>query len=356
VNKKLTREFTPKLVIVIVSYDNPTDVDRCLRSLARSAWTDFEIFVCENAGQQAMVRLLAFLTGLDGPLEKADGILGALDEPKGRLTRVVRCRFRGGATVVRLAAGISNLGYAGGVNAWLERLTLIAGWEAALVLNPDTVVESNCLKELLAKASEGFGMVGGTLVFDDTPDRISNYGLHWSCWTGRTIAVGRDSRAGSVPPNALLAKIDAISGACMLVTRAFVNQVGLMTEDYFLYMEDLDWGRRRGSHKIGFAVTAVVRHAGGTSIGSATDPKARSPLAVYLAARNSILFSRRWAGWLWPLHFAVGILYVFRYLLCGPPRIAGVALSGMIDGAKGKTGQPDMSRYHSAQRQVYPQS
>jgi hypothetical protein len=244
-----------------------------------------------------------------------------------------------------------NLGYAGGVNAWLERLIACPGWEAVLVLNPDTEVAETCLSELMAKAAEGFGIVGGALVFDDAPDRIINYGLHWSRKTGRTIAVGRNSPAGSAPSDALLARIDAISGACVLVTRAFVDDVGLMAEDFFLYMEELDWARRRGQHRIGFARMAIIRHVGGTSIGSGTKPEASSPLSAYLASRNSVLFSRRWAGRRWPLHFAVGLLYVVRYALCASPEIAKVALIGLIDGARGKTGRPDMSAYRPIPRE-----
>jgi N-acetylglucosaminyl-diphospho-decaprenol L-rhamnosyltransferase len=188
-------------------------------------------------------------------------------------------------------------------------------------------------------------MVGGTLIFDDSPGMIFNYGLHWSRRTGRTIAVGGNSPAASPPSAELLSSIDAISGACVLVTRPFINDVGLMAEDYFLYMEDLDWGLRRGRHKIGYARGAVVRHIGGTSIGSATDPKARSPLSVYLSSRNSVLFTRRWAGWCWTIHLAVQLLYISRYLLYGSLESAKVALAGVIDGVKGKTGRPDMSAY-----------
>lgn len=341
-----------KLIVLIVSYGNPTDLERCLNSLGRSSWTQFEVFVCENAGGEAFARLQAVLIGEHGPLEEVIGNPTALDRPGGRLAVVTRTRFRVLPISVRLALATENLGYAGGVNVWLARLRVYPGWEAALILNPDTVVNKACLTELMAKAAEGFGMVGGSHVFDGAPDRIINYGLHWSRWTGRTIAIGGNQPAGSAPTDELLAKIDAISGACMLVTRAFVEQVGLMTDDYFLYMEDLDWGHRRGSHRIGFAVRAVVRHAGGASIGSAADPKARTPLAVYLTARNSVLFSRRWAGWLRPLHLAVGLLYVLRYLVNASPRIAGIALTGLIDGVRGKTGRPDLTRYHPAQPQI----
>jgi GT2 family glycosyltransferase len=336
-----------KLVVLIVSFGNPTDVDRCLNSLARSSWTDFEVFVCENAGKDAFIRLRTLLRRQGGSLEQTDDSSDALGRPGGRLAIVSRCRLRGRAITVQLAVATENLGYAGGVNAWLERVIACPGWEAVLVLNPDTEVAETCLSELMTKAAEGFGMVGGALVFDDAPDRIINYGLHWSRKTGRTIAVGSNSPVGSAPSEQLLASIDAISGAGVLVTRAFVDDVGLMAEDYFLYMEELDWGRRRGQHRIGFASKAIIRHVrGGTSIGSGTNPKERSPLSAYLASRNSMLFARRWAGWRWPLHFVVGLLYMIRYLAYRRPQIAKVAFIGLVDGIKGKTGRPDISVYH----------
>ena len=230
-----------KLIVLIVSYGNPTDVERCFNSLGRSSCDDFEVFLCENAGRDAFLRLQATLTRPKGPLKRVDANSDA-DRPGGRLGVVARCQFRGRAIVARIAVATENLGYGGGVNAWLERLLHCPGWEAALVLNPDTEVAAACLSEMMAKGAEGFGMVGATLVSDASPNRIISFGLHWSRGTGRTIAVGINSPAGSAPSKELLASIDAISGACVLVTCQFIEDVGLMTEDYFLYMEDLDWG------------------------------------------------------------------------------------------------------------------
>jgi N-acetylglucosaminyl-diphospho-decaprenol L-rhamnosyltransferase len=330
-----------KLVVLIVSYGNPADVVRCLKSLANSDWKEFEVFICENAGLEAFENLLAAVSGTDGPVVWSDECSEDLDQPGGRLEVVVRCRLSGSSNVVHLAAAAENLGYGGGVNAWLERIVTCPGWDAALVLNPDTEVAPACLSELVAKKDEGFGMVGGTLVFDDTPSRIINYGLAWSRLTGRITAVGRGARAGTAPSTDVLASIDAISGACVLVSRAFVEEIGLMPEDYFLYMEDLDWGRRRGRQKIGFAPKAVIRHVCGTSIGSAVDPRQRSRLSVYLMARNSVLYARREAGWLWIFHAAAGVLYAAKYALAGAPTAARVTLEGLFDGAKGMSGRPN---------------
>lgn len=332
-----------KLAVLIVSYGNPDDVDRCLKSLARSDWREFEVFICENGGREAFQRLLKVVAGPDRTLQQLYDGSDILDKPLGRLAAVAKCRFQNRDNVVRLGLATDNFGYGGGVNVWLEQLLLSPGWDAVLVLNPDTEIDDDCLSELMAKSVEGLGMVGGTLVFDEAPDKVISYGLHWSRMTGRVMAVGRNSPAGSAPSVEVLATIDAISGACVLVTRAFVEEVGLMAEDYFLYMEDLDWGLRRGRHRIGFAPKAVVRHIGGTTIGSAVDPKKRSHLSIYLSARNSVLYARRFAKRCWGCHFAVGLLFAARYFLNGSPPAAKIALVGLLDGVKGKTGRPDAS-------------
>ncbi len=43
-----------KLAVIIVSYGNADDVDRCLKSLARSDLDHFEIFICENGGEASL--------------------------------------------------------------------------------------------------------------------------------------------------------------------------------------------------------------------------------------------------------------------------------------------------------------
>ena len=336
----MTSPYRAKLAVLIVSYGTPLDVNRCLKSLARSTWTEFEVFVCENAGLDAFRQLKAGLTEKAGALKQLDDRSDAIDRPGQRLAIVEKCQLRGCGIVVRLAAATENLGYAGGVNAWLERFLAHPGWEAVLVLNPDTEVSDTCLSELMGKAAEGFGMVGGSLVFDDVPNKIINYGLQWSRLTGRITAVGRNSLAGSIPSSEVLASIDAISGACVLVTRAFIEEVGLMAEDFFLYMEDLDWGQRRRQHRIGFAPNAIIRHVCGTSIGSAVDPTKRSFLSIYISSRNSVLYARRWAGWRWVFHFTIGAINGAKYLLYGSPHAAKVAVAGLMDGVRGKTGRP----------------
>jgi N-acetylglucosaminyl-diphospho-decaprenol L-rhamnosyltransferase len=106
-------------------------------------------------------------------------------------------------------------------------------------------------------------------------------------------------------------------------------------------MEDLDWGRRRGKHRIGFAGKAVVRHVGGTTIGLPLPPENRSHLSIYRSARNGVLYVRRFAGWRWICHFGVGLLIATRNVLKSSWSAGRGAFVGLLDGAKGKRGRPN---------------
>ena len=39
-------------------------------------------------------------------------------------------------------------------------------------------------------------------------------------------------------------KVDWLFGACLIIRKSAIDEIGLLDERYFLYMEDLDWCRR----------------------------------------------------------------------------------------------------------------
>ncbi len=72
-------------------------------------------------------------------------------------------------------------------------------------------------------------------------------------------------------------EVDWTTGACMLVRRAAVDQVGDMDEDFFLFYEDVDWCRRMrdAGWQVLVEPTALCVHHLGKSGGGTISARSR---------------------------------------------------------------------------------
>ena len=337
--------------VLIVTYANSDDIVVCLESLRGAQHNPaVEVFICENGGRQAYDEMVAALTSPGGPCV-VSGLCEAVTSTQFERQCLLRLTGWPEAPLVHLACARENLGYAGAINAWLRPLLAVPGWPALWILNPDTQPAPEALAELAAYSRQwGKGMVGSRLV--PTADRglVHSRGLAWS--KRRAVALSVDLRtSGTFEPNPeqVDRRIDAPSGASMYVTRACIDQIGLMDERYFLYFEDLEWGlRAKQLCGVGYAHRSVVIHTGGTTIGGSTRASKRSPLSVYLEARNSILFVReKYPGWLfWTA--ALQMLRSVRHAHDYSIKTLSASISGTFAGLLGRTGRPDWLLPHGA--------
>src|SRR5262249_51458169 len=139
----------------------------------------------------------------------------------------------------RVAVGEAkeNLGYAGGINAWLRILMEQPGWPGIWILNPDTEPCSRSLVELVVWAGRRkAGMVGSRIVPSARHDVVHSRGLRWRPFHASTEAVDYLAPAAIEPdPDIVERRLDAASGASVYVTRECLEEIGLMDERYFLY-------------------------------------------------------------------------------------------------------------------------
>ena len=174
---------------------------------------------------------------------------------------------------VRIIRNQANLGFAAACNIGTQH----ACAPYLLFLNPDCHFSSCPLPTLLRalQSDDEVGMVGGLLVNEDgteqaggrraipTPWRsfVRAFGLHR--FASRWPTLFYDFHLHKQPLPAQAVEVEAISGACMLVKRAAVEDVGAWDEGYFLHCEDLDWSMRfrRKGWKILFVPDARVIHA-----------------------------------------------------------------------------------------------
>lgn len=168
----------------------------------------------------------------------------------------------------------TNSGFAAAVNVGIVTTT----GEYVLLLNPDTEVPAGALDRLLGALIDqpAAAMAGPRLVDGQgRPDHNSKRtfptptaALRHFLGLGTRPGGGAGAYALSDVDEFAQARVDALSGSCMLVRRAAIEQVGLLDEGYWMYGEDLDWCRRFrawGWHVLYVGAASIVHHKHGVS-------------------------------------------------------------------------------------------
>jgi GT2 family glycosyltransferase len=153
----------------------------------------------------------------------------------------------------RVLAQASNLGYTAGANAG-ARAAGDVDW--LLFLNPDAIAAPDCVQRLLEAAGERTAIVGAQVLLPDG-ERVNagDNPLHLTglSWSGRF-----EQRREHGPAR----ETAVVSGAALMVRRAAWEQLGGLTERFFLYLDDVDlaWRARLLGWSVCFVPAATVSH------------------------------------------------------------------------------------------------
>jgi GT2 family glycosyltransferase len=230
----------PDLSVVIVSWNTRDLLRDCLASVfAEPSGLKLEVFVADNASSDGSAQM-------------------------------VRDSF----SKVRLIENEKNLGFAAANNAVFP----LCQSDKILLLNPDTVVKADALRVLsafldrhaeagavapkLAQTEADVDILGcGNLL---TLETSINHWLFLARWFPR-IFDGIYYYAGVHDDKTR--EVGWVSGACMLVRRAVIDQVGPLHERWFMYAEDHEWCARmkQAGWRIFHVPAAVVEHRHGAS-------------------------------------------------------------------------------------------
>lgn len=256
-------KVSAKVFIVVLNWNGWQDTRACLESLEHLTYDNYEVVVIDNASR-------------DGSEQK-------IREAHPDLT---------------LVQSGGNLGFAGGNNVGIKH-ALLHNAEFIWLLNNDTVVESDALSQLVKRAQTEpkVDMCGSTLIYYHDRDMVQAYGGGtYNKWLGLTQKLGHGRlRSEPVDVAGVERKLDYIEASSLLVSRHFLDTVGLMDEGYFLYYEEIDWVMRAsGKLRLGYARDSVVYHKEGASTGGSDYAvKQKSWTADYYSIRNRILITRR---------------------------------------------------------------
>ncbi len=150
---------------------------------------------------------------------------------------------------VRVVIG-DNRGYATGVNVGLAQ----ARGAYIFVLNTDLAFLPNAVTAMLTAMQDhpGLGLATPVLLTDQGT-MTTTYGVEPDERAMLTIMLGLQKRLPALarelvaPAREEGPPVEAVPwpmGACLVVRKAALDQVGPMDEHFFMYFEDADWGRR----------------------------------------------------------------------------------------------------------------
>jgi len=219
---------------VIVNYKTADLLRVCLNSLAKHAPEVRDIIVVDNASRDTTIAMLT------------------KEFPH-----------------VRRIASRANAGFAKAVNWGITN----ARQPYVLILNPDVIVSAGSVQKLnheldtqpdIALIAPKLQYPDGSLQYSCCRFQTPTYIVAHRSWFGAT-------KSGQKLINHIrmhdydhktARDVDWVIGGCMLVRRSAIEEVGLMDERYWLYIEDMDWCRAfwQAGWRVRYEPSAVMTH------------------------------------------------------------------------------------------------
>lgn len=257
------------------------------------------------------------------------------------------------ATAARLAAipditlvcNAVNSGFAGGVNIGITE-ALRQGAAYVWLLNNDAAPAADALSLLVAamRADPSIGLASPVFLDPEVPDRMEfcvgvfdPQALYASQTADPVEAAGWQAQH----PDRIL-----LLGTALLLSRRLVETIGLLDEQFFAYVEDVDYSLR--SLRAGFRNVAVpAARAWHKFKQPTTDPASVPPYLHYFISRNYPLLWRKLPR---PVRLTRAVLWFLRDRFGQIARMSGnraaidALLAGLWDGLRGVGGPYDPTR------------
>ena len=258
---------SPKVWIVVLNYNGADDTLQCIESIYKLDYDNFDVIVLDNHSK-----------------DNSEQVIESFKRTHPEYPFVFKETGKNG-------------GYAAGNNIGIRYAIQYPDTAYVWILNNDTLVTPNSLRLMINKMETDprIGICGSKLVYSWDRSRVQAYGGKYNPVTGISRYVKDRTK---------LHEIDHVIGASTLVSRNFLEVVGLICEDYFLYTEEIDWAlRAKNKFKVSCSIDSVVYHKEGASIGldHGKGTGEISDLGFYYSVRNRLLLSRKFYPYFYPL-------------------------------------------------------
>ena len=212
----------PLVSVIVLNYNAGKLLLNCIESIKKSAYKNLEIIVVDNISTDKSQK---------------------------------ECKEK--YPDIKLIQNNENFGYCEGNNIGIRE----AKGDYIIILNPDTIVESSWIEELISaynKFGDGlyqpkFFSLDEKLVLQSTGNMLHIFGFGFA----------RDKGKISEEKMEAIEKINYASGTCLFTSKAVLDKVGLLDPFLFLYHDDLDLGWRAAQIGIDsfYVPKSIIYHA-----------------------------------------------------------------------------------------------
>ena len=297
--------MTARLAVVILQYGNWRETVACLQSLVPAVQSKLvRVIVVDNASPDASVtHVEAWIGGVHATTQRPehDAVASHWWPLAGCPDASWLCLAPGdvgNVTDWTMVTASANRGFAAGMNVGIALALQDPAIEAIWLLNNDTVVDpaaAQAVHAALDTADHDTGQFGTTVCYYDRPNIVQSIGwCRWNPWLATAQRL-HDGDGISAPLLREVRQPGYVYGASWVLRTDALRDIGLLSEEGFLYGEELDWSCRASKRwKSGVIGAAIVWHHEGATIGArASTPTARSELADLCGISARIRVSRR---------------------------------------------------------------
>ncbi|KHT61577.1 hypothetical protein RJ45_21935 [Photobacterium gaetbulicola] len=264
--KGLTKQFE-NVYIVLLNYNGAEDTISCIESLASTGLKNLNIVIVDNKST-------------DNSVERIECYLksnSTIDNQKSY--------YNVDSNRISLILSDCNGGYGYGNNLGIK-YALSQKADYIVVLNNDVVVASDFISPLISesKLDARVGILSPKILFHPEVNKVWFAGGSYSLITGRAKHLFFGSDVGNTDFTNIESTFN--SGCCWLIPAHVFDKVGLINDDYFMYVEDVEFCHR--VQMAGFTLKVVpdstIYHKVGASTGRDSD------FSIYWTSRNTIRF------------------------------------------------------------------